>query len=373
MCKCIQGGAPMKIPRCFLFLVIAGIMFAGHSRLYGAVMQQPAPQKPMPAWRSSQDGISFDKAPLGQFILTMMRRLRIDVVLVHNIFPKSVVTLHKNAPVSDQDLWDLFIAGLRDCNAMLVKNNGVYQIVPYSQNLLDGWETAVSLSQTVQASTSNLRMMLNYEGADLSDVLPQFVEMLNLTPIAINPYIKGELTVYTSSSISREKALAVFMALLKNNDAVLIELKGKYQIFPASKPLPARWTALSQPLLLKPGFTEPRRHVEPKEWETHILNRVDPKISQPFGQPGLTAKVQVKIALNEIGDLDILQASGTSTSLAEAAIDAVQQWRFAPFIGAGGQPERVSGLITLIFSDTGVEYDYSDRPGIIIKANPVSP
>jgi type II secretory pathway component GspD/PulD (secretin) len=350
----------MKKGRWFLFLALSGSLLVNHNRMLGAAQQQLPSSSP-------QDGVSFDKAPLEQFIGIMIHRLRIDVVIIHNVSLNRPISIHKDAPVSDQELFDLFLTGLRNCHAALVKKGGIYQIIPLSQDSNKDWEPVIATPQTTRFPPSGTKIMINVDGADLSDVLSGFLETLNLIPIVINPYVSGRVTILCSTGIQKTQVQELVMALLQNNKATLIESNGKYEIIPASKPIPAGWTELTQPPPLKPGITKPRRSLYQQEWESHILTKVDPKLSLPAGQPKLTGKVRVEILLNESGNLDLLRACGLGYGhrellpLAEAAIEAVRQWKFAPFIRADGQPERVIGSITVIFSDTGVEYDYNLR------------
>jgi type II secretory pathway component GspD/PulD (secretin) len=351
----------MKISRWLLLLVLLGNPLANHDRMLRAA-EQGSPGS------TSKDGIHFDRAPLEQFIGAMIRRLRIDVVIIHNVALNSPVTIHKDTPVSDQELLDLFITGLRSCDAAFVKNGAIYQIVPSSQNPHEGWDSVVSLPQPVRALPSGVRILINFENLDFSSLLAEFLDSLNLTPIVVSPYVGGSATILSSASIDRTRMLELLMALLKNSNAKLIESGGKHEIIPAFRPVPAGWTEISQPPLLKPGIRKQRKSLNQQELKTHILYKIDPKLSRTAGQPTITGRVKVEVCLNEHGDTDILQVlqtygRPTSLLLAEAAIEAVRQWEFAPFMGADGQPERVTGLITVIFSDAGVEYDYGADSG----------
>jgi TonB family protein len=46
----------------------------------------------------------------------------------------------------------------------------------------------------------------------------------------------------------------------------------------------------------------------------------------------------------------IIFAATRKVGLDEAAIEAVKQWRFKPFIGSDGLPERIEGLVTIVFN-----------------------
>jgi type II secretory pathway component GspD/PulD (secretin) len=90
----------------------------------------------------AQDTVSYDHVRLAEFITTMSRRLGIAALLIDEATLRGFVTIHKDAPVSKQDVLDLFNAGLRDNGAVLVKSGTTFQIVPVSRgggNQRDGY------------------------------------------------------------------------------------------------------------------------------------------------------------------------------------------------------------------------------------------
>lgn len=80
------------------------------------------------------------------------------------------------------------------------------------------------------------KVQLNFEDADLADVISQISSTLGLTPLIIDPEVKGTVRM-NSGTISREDILPLFNFLLKNNNAALIKQGGVYQILPISSAL----------------------------------------------------------------------------------------------------------------------------------------
>jgi hypothetical protein len=237
----------MKHSRWPLLLVLTGILFPGGARIHGALLWQPAQQAVMQQVLSpaTQDAIHFERAPFHEYVKAMIGRLGIAIVLIDNFRTPRFVTFHKDAPASKQDLLDLFITGLRDCDAMLVKDDEVYEIVPWSPNVRQGLKPATSLAQIAPASQSSRmtvpRIMMSFEGISLSAMLEVFPQELGIIPIAVDPAVRGSLSIICSASISKEEMFQILMVVLKNNNAMLIESDGKYRIVPFSKTLPEGW------------------------------------------------------------------------------------------------------------------------------------
>jgi len=80
------------------------------------------------------------------------------------------------------------------------------------------------------------KMVLNFENADLYDFINQISSTLNLTPLIIDPEVKGTVNL-SSGSISKEDILPLFNLILKNNNAALIRQNGTYQVIPISSAL----------------------------------------------------------------------------------------------------------------------------------------
>ena len=113
------------------------------------------------------------------------------------------------------------------------------------------------------------KVLLNLENADLYDFINQISSTLNLTPLVIDPEVKGTVNL-SSGSISKEDILPLFNLILKNNNAVLIRQNGTYQVVPISSalkrgveiienlpPAPAAKPEMEQAPLPAPGTGNP--------------------------------------------------------------------------------------------------------------------
>jgi general secretion pathway protein D len=78
------------------------------------------------------------------------------------------------------------------------------------------------------------RMLLNFENQDLSLLINQFAEMLNITPIIIDPEVKGTVYIHSTAPMSKDEIMPVFSQILKSNKAALIKQGDIYQIIPIS-------------------------------------------------------------------------------------------------------------------------------------------
>lgn len=80
------------------------------------------------------------------------------------------------------------------------------------------------------------RVQLNFENAELHDVINQLSTTLGLTPLVIDPEVKGSV-IMNSGPISKDDILPLFNLILKNNNAALVQQGGVYQIVPISSAL----------------------------------------------------------------------------------------------------------------------------------------
>ena len=78
----------------------------------------------------------------------------------------------------------------------------------------------------------SLKLMLQFEDADLREFINQVAPSLGLTPIIIDPDVKGKVTLRTPSPMSKDDVLPLFHMILKNNNAALIKQGDAYQIVP---------------------------------------------------------------------------------------------------------------------------------------------
>jgi TonB family protein len=333
-----------------LLLAANGILFLTSSLIDSTILQQLMPRASAQNYSpADQNSVSFDHTPMIQFVGKMIERLDIAIVVIDRVNLQGSVTLHKDAPVSRQDLLNLFIDGLSASDAVLVKSGSVMQIVPKSRDLGEGLEPITSPAE-LEPSSRGGSVWMKYNSAPLSEFAAHVAGLLNIMPIVIKPGIHGSVTLLSSAPITREQVYSILMTVLKNNDALLIESAGQYQIVLVSGDMPQGWKTVGrQPAPPDLSIRRQRRFVKQEELESHILSRVEPALLST-GEHKLTGKVQLEIALNERGELDILHVIEPSVlPLGEAAIEAVRQWRFKPFLDSNGLPEPVSGVITIVF------------------------
>ena len=93
---------------------------------------------------------------------------------------------------------------------------------------------AVPVSPAQAGSPAARGVQLNFENADLYDFINQISSMLGLTPIIVDPEVKGSVNIHSSSPISKDDIMPIFSVILKNNNAALIRQGDVYQIVPIS-------------------------------------------------------------------------------------------------------------------------------------------
>lgn len=88
-----------------------------------------------------------------------------------------------------------------------------------------------------RATAAPRGIQLNFENADLYDFINQMSSMLGLSPIIVDPEVKGSVNIMSSGPMSKDDILPIFTVILKNNNAALIHEGGTYQIVPISTAL----------------------------------------------------------------------------------------------------------------------------------------
>jgi len=185
-------------------------------------------------------------ARLPPFVIDAVKSLGIPIVILDKVSLQGTIDAQKDVTLSKEDLLNTLTRFLRENGAWLVKSGMICQIVPLSQNLGDGWEPITNPTEIPSIQQGSMRkIMMAFAGARLSDFCANIAQMLNITPIAIDPAIQGSVTLHTATPVTREIAFATLMTVLKNNDAVIIHSVGKYQIVSKPKDLPPGWEVLT--------------------------------------------------------------------------------------------------------------------------------
>jgi general secretion pathway protein D len=81
------------------------------------------------------------------------------------------------------------------------------------------------------------KVQIGYSNADLYDFIVQISEALAISPIVIDPEVKGSVTIESASPMSKDDVFPLFNIILKNNNAALVKQGNIYQIVPISSAL----------------------------------------------------------------------------------------------------------------------------------------
>ena len=74
-------------------------------------------------------------------------------------------------------------------------------------------------------------VVLNFEGADIYEVLQVFAEVLEFT-YTVDPRVRGKVTIHTKHRLNREQLEAIFHKILELNGVAAIGKDGFYEIIP---------------------------------------------------------------------------------------------------------------------------------------------
>ncbi len=88
-----------------------------------------------------------------------------------------------------------------------------------------------------RATMAGGQVQLSYDNADLYEFINQIADTLGITPIVIDPEVKGTVTIHSSAPMPREDVLPLFNLILKNNNAAIVKQGSIYQISPISSGL----------------------------------------------------------------------------------------------------------------------------------------
>jgi len=89
----------------------------------------------------------------------------------------------------------------------------------------------------VSLQPANGKMRLIFNNHDLVAFIRQISELLNLSPMVIDPGIQGSVTINTVEPMSTDEVDALFRLILKTKNVTIIEQNGVYQVVPISSAL----------------------------------------------------------------------------------------------------------------------------------------
>lgn len=123
---------------------------------------------------------------------------------------------------------------------------------------------------SLQPANGPIRLIFNNH--DLVAFIRQISELLNLSPMVIDPGIQGIVTINTIDPMSTEEVDALFRLILKTKNVTIIEQNGVYQVVPISSALKTGVDLIEHPAPRtvdapeSPGFPRISTHVIPVEF-----------------------------------------------------------------------------------------------------------
>jgi type II secretory pathway component GspD/PulD (secretin) len=158
-------------------------------------------------------------------------------------------------PMSTNKFWSailmvcatLLMGGLLSAGRML---QAQYQQPPPDdrrQPVLESLRRLINSAQTPQSNPAvdqgapaspstppSQRVSIYFEDSDLSYFITEVSISLGITPIFIDPDVRGTVRVETLSPMEKDDVFSIFLIVLKNNNAVIVKGQGIYQIIPIS-------------------------------------------------------------------------------------------------------------------------------------------
>lgn len=107
------------------------------------------------------------------------------------------------------------------------------------------------------------KVQLNYENADLYDFINQISGMLGLSPLIVDPEVKGSVNIINTGPMTKEEVLPLFNLILKNNNAALVKQGNVYQIVPISSALKKGVDLIEVPEQVAPQQSSPEKQPAP--------------------------------------------------------------------------------------------------------------
>jgi general secretion pathway protein D len=104
----------------------------------------------------------------------------------------------------------------------------------------------------VATATGPQDIVLNFEGADLREVVRVVIGDMLHENYTIDPRVNGSVTIHTSLAVSREAVLPILETVLRMNGAAVVREAGTYKIAPLNSAL--RGATTPQLGALQPGY-----------------------------------------------------------------------------------------------------------------------
>jgi protein TonB len=101
-------------------------------------------------------------------------------------------------------------------------------------------------------------------------------------------------------------------------------------------------------VLLHPQVRPQRVRISEKVSETFIANKVQPSYPEDARKKHIQGSVVMQAEISKTGEVESLRVISGDPVLATAAIDAVKQWKYKPYL-LNGQPIAVETQVTVRF------------------------
>ena len=164
-----------------------------------------------------------------------------------------------------------------DATARLVKDDSdMMKVIP-------GTGVFVKPPSTATAASGAKDIMLNFEGADLREVVRVAMGDMLRENYTIDPRVNGTVTIHTSQAVSRAAVPAILETVLRMNGAAMVRENGVYKIGPISSAL--RGASTPQFGNLQPGYNVQIVQLE------YISAREMAKILEPLVPEGSILRV----------------------------------------------------------------------------------
>lgn len=106
-----------------------------------------------------------------------------------------------------------------------------------SMKLVPGSGVFVKPATPVPAAEGAKDVVLNFEGADLREVVRVVMSDMLQENYTIDPRVNGSVTIHTSQPVSRAAALPILETVLRMNGAAIVKESGAYKIAPLNSAL----------------------------------------------------------------------------------------------------------------------------------------
>jgi TonB family protein len=219
------------------------------------------------------------------------------------------------------------------------------------------------------AGPPSYQVLFSFLNEDLQEALPEFGRLLELVPVHVDPSLKGTVKIESLNPISREDAFQIFLGILRDNRAVLVQTADPPTVYtvmretqvpgPGSEPVTA--LPLARPSLntsTVPGVESPKREpirVNENLQASKLIKRVEPVYPETAARAGITPRgpVRLWVLVNEQGEVASIKIYGGGHPLLQLpALEAVKQWRYSPFC-VNGESVSVVATVQVTFDAQG--------------------